>query len=72
MNKKNHIITLKTEFITLGQLLKLTNTVATGGEVKNFLTNNLVKVNDESEKRRGRKLYKGDVVDFDSCKITLK
>ena len=72
MNIKNHTITLKTEFITLGQVLKLINAVSTGGEVKNFLTNNLVKVNNKPENRRGRKLYKGDVVDFNSYEITLE
>ena len=56
MNKKTHTITLKTEFITLGQVLKLSRVVSTGGEVKAYLTSNKVLVNQSEETRRGRKL----------------
>ena len=72
MNKKNQTITLKTPYITLGQLLKLASVVETGGEVKAFLAANLIKINGVDENRRGRKLYKGDVIDLNSDKITLK
>ncbi|MCQ2795333.1 MAG: S4 domain-containing protein YaaA [Bacilli bacterium] len=71
MNKKTHTITLTTEFITLGQLLKLSRVVDTGGEVKAYLASNVVLVNQLEEKRRGRKLYKGDVVEFEGDKILL-
>lgn len=72
MNKKNQTITIKTPYITLGQLLKLTNVVATGGEVKAFLAANSIKINGVDENRRGRKLCKGDVIDLGSDKISLK
>lgn len=72
MNKKNQTITIKTPYITLGQLLKLARVVETGGEVKTFLAANMVKINGIDEKRRGRKLYKGDVIDLNSDKISLK
>ena len=49
-------------YITLNILLKLTNIISTGGEAKYYLANNEVYVNDILENRRGRKLYKGDVV----------
>ena len=49
-------------YITLNVLLKLTNIISTGGEAKYYLANNEVYVNDILENRRGRKLYKGDVV----------
>ena len=49
-------------YITLNVLLKLTNIISTGGEAKYYLVNNEVYVNDILENRRGRKLYKGDVV----------
>lgn len=49
-------------YITLNVLLKLTNIISTGGEAKYYLVNNKVYVNDILENRRGRKLYKGDVV----------
>lgn len=73
MNIKNtQEITLKTEFITLGQLLKFSNLVKSGGEVKSFLNSTLVTVNSEKENRRGRKLYKNDVIECNEVKIILK
>jgi len=55
-------IKIKDEFITLGQLLKIADLVNSGGEVKHFLNTNEVKVNNESDQRRGRKLHKGDEI----------
>ncbi len=72
MNKKTLTFTLKTEFITLGQLLKLSKVVSTGGEVKAYLASNKVLVNQNEENRRGRKLYKGDVIELEGDKILLK
>lgn len=55
-------VEITTPFITLGQLLKLTDTVDSGGMVKAFLREQNVIVNENEEKRRGRKLYPNDVV----------
>ena len=55
-------ITIYTEFITLGQFLKLSNIINNGGEARFFLQNNVVLVCGEPENRRGRKLRHGDVV----------
>ena len=56
------IIPLRSDFITLGQLLKYAGIVGSGGDVKLFLTETSIVVNNEHENRRGRKLYAGDVV----------
>lgn len=53
---------INTTFITLSQLLKMEDCVGSGGEVKHFLSEVEVLVNDEKEQRRGRKLYPGDVI----------
>jgi S4 domain protein YaaA len=53
---------LTQDFITLGQLLKFTGQVQTGGEAKLFLAEVRILVNGERDDRRGRKLYPGDVV----------
>ena len=53
---------LRTEYITLGQLLKAASIVSTGGEGKEMLTAGGMLVNGESDNRRGRKLRVGDVV----------
>lgn len=53
---------IDTEFITLGQLLKMTNAISSGGMAKWFLEEYTVLVNDEEEQRRGKKLRDGDSV----------
>lgn len=52
------------EFITLGQLLKMADMVQSGGHAKIFLLEVAIKVNGESEQRRGRKLYDQDLVEI--------
>ena len=56
------IIKLKDEFIKLGQALKAANLVEDGVEAKYVIQDGLVKVNGETDTRRGRKLYDGDLV----------
>ena len=55
-------IAITTEYITLGQFLKLTRVISNGGDVKIFLLTSAVYVNGELEQRRGRKLRANDVV----------
>ncbi|TCS80826.1 S4 domain-containing protein YaaA [Tepidibacillus fermentans] len=54
------LVKIDSEFITLGQLLKLLNIIDTGGQAKFFLQENDIWVNGEKENRRGRKLYASD------------
>jgi len=56
------IVPIRTEFITLGQLLKLIDMVGSGSEVKILLGQGRFRVNGEFEDRRGRKLRPGDFV----------
>lgn len=58
-------IGISTEYITLGQFLKLADCIGTGGEVKHFLQENAVRINGEPDARRGRKLRVGDVVEVE-------
>lgn len=53
---------LQSEYITLQQFLKIENIISSGGEAKYYLAENKVYVNQELEKRRGRKLYPKDIV----------
>ncbi|OHX51191.1 RNA-binding protein [Planococcus salinarum] len=55
-------IGIETEFITLGQLLKMTDIINSGGMAKWFLSEHEVFVNGEAENRRGRKLRPEDTV----------
>ncbi|CQR45796.1 hypothetical protein BN1058_00034 [Paraliobacillus sp. PM-2] len=57
-------IGITTNYITLGQFLKLANVVESGGMVKLFLADYEVFINDEQDQRRGRKLYPGDQINI--------
>ena len=62
---------LKSEYITLGQLLKAEGLAEDGVRAKEAIKNGEASVNGEQELRRGRKLYNGDVVSFhdDTVKV---
>ena len=64
-------ITIQTEFINLDSLLKFAALVGTGGEAKIVISDGLVSVNGEVCTARGKKLYNGDVVEFDGQKIRV-
>ena len=53
---------ISNEFITLGQFLKATDYIGSGGEAKFFLMQHDVFVNHEKRTERGKKLYHGDQV----------
>lgn len=55
-------VLINTEYVTLGQTLKILNFIQTGGEAKMFLKEHQVFVNNEPENRRGRKLTAGMVI----------
>ena len=61
---KMKTISIHTEYIKLDQLLKLGNYVNTGGTVKALLQEGVIKVNNKTEQRRGKKIYPGDVVEI--------
>lgn len=64
-------ITLRDEFIKLGQALKAAGLVSNGVEAKEVILEGLVKVNGEVDTRRGKKLYDGDIVSFDGEEIKI-
>ena len=65
-------VTIKDEFIKLGQLLKLAGLVDSGVDAKIVIQDGLVKVNGEVDTRRGKKLVEGDIVEFDGETIKIK
>ncbi|MCH5585034.1 S4 domain-containing protein YaaA [Shimazuella sp. AN120528] len=58
-------IPIQGEYMTLGQLLKSLDVIASGGEAKIFLQSYQVFVNGEPDDRRGRKLYPLDEVEIE-------
>ena len=59
------VIKLREEYIKLGQALKAAGLVENGVDAKYAITDGLVKVNGEVEVQRGKKLYAGDIVEFE-------
>ncbi len=64
-------IYIRDEFIKLGQALKLADLVSDGVEAKAVITEGQVKVNGETDVRRGRKVYVGDVISFDGKEVRV-
>lgn len=68
---KDFVLQLGSPYITLQQLLKAEGIAYSGGSVKAYLEEMVVRVNGELEDRRGRKLYAGDVVVLYEPEITI-
>lgn len=58
------IIQIKDEFIKLGQALKLAGAVDSGLDAKVIIQEGQVKVNNNIDTRRGRKLYHNDTIEY--------
>lgn len=64
-------IILRENFIKLGQALKAAGFVESGAVSKEVIINGLVKVNGNIEIQRGKKLYEGDIVDFEDKSLKI-
>lgn len=64
-------ITINTEFIKLDSLLKFAAVVGTGGEAKYVISEGMVSVNGEVCTMRGKKIYPGNKVEFDSFSFEI-
>lgn len=65
-------ITIRDEFIKLGQALKLAGLVSSGVDAKFLIQDGQVKVNGEVDTRRGKKLYPGDSFEFEGTVVFVK
>ena len=63
---------LTEEYIRLDALLKVTGSVQTGGHAKLVIQDGEVRVNGEVCTQRGKKLRKGDVVEYGLVQTTLQ
>lgn len=66
-----HQITLRDEYIKLGQALKAAGLVGSGVDAKNEIIEGMVKVNGVVEVQRGKKLYDGDIVEYQGEQIKI-
>ncbi|HLN61905.1 MAG TPA: RNA-binding S4 domain-containing protein [Symbiobacteriaceae bacterium] len=55
-------ISISTDFITLDAFLKWAGVADTGGHAKALVASGVIRVNNEAETRRGRKLRPGDEI----------
>lgn len=55
-------IYINSEYIKLGQFLKMSDLIQSGGQSKSFLQENNVYVNNKKEFRRGKKLFINDII----------
>ena len=62
---------LKSEFIELDNMLKVSRLVGSGAEARQLIQSGSIKVNGEVETRIRRKLRAGDSVEFGQEKISI-
>ena len=64
-------ITIYTEYVTLGQFLKLASIIQSGGEAKAYLLEAQCLINGEEDNRRGRKLRDQDQIEIEGKKYLI-
>ena len=65
-------IVLRDDFIKLGQAIKAAGLVESGVEAKIVIQVGEVKVNGVVETQRGKKLFGGEVVEYNGSSILIK
>ena len=66
------IVKIHSDSIKLDQFIKFLGIVSTGGEIKNYLLENTVKVNENTTESRGKTLFKGDIVEINGEKFIVE
>ena len=72
MIENSRMIEIKETYIELHKLLKFENLVQNGCEAKHLVSEGLVKVNGGVETRKRKKIYSGDIVEFNKIVIRVK
>jgi len=60
------------DVIRLGQFLKYSGLLDSGGEAKEVIIDGYVSVNGDEERRRGRQLRDGDLVTFEGRTVRVR
>ena len=63
--KKMTVVEIEEEPIELYKILKFENMVQSGGEAKFVIAEGLVRVNGEIETRKRKKIFSGDIIEFE-------
>ena len=64
-------IIIRDDFIKLGQALKLAGLVESGVDAKFAVQDGCVKVNGLTETQRGKKLYEGDIFEYQGTQVKV-
>ena len=64
-------IKLRDDYIKLGQALKAAGLVESGVDAKFVIQDGLVKVNGQVDTQRGKKLYDGDIIEYENSQIKI-
>lgn len=70
--KMMEIIQIRDDYIKLGQAMKLAGLVDSGVDAKAEIQEGFVKVNGETVLQRGKKVYAGDVIEFDGKLVRVE
>ncbi|WP_168915374.1 RNA-binding S4 domain-containing protein [Microcella flavibacter] len=65
-------VSIDGDMIRLGQFLKFSGLLDSGGNAKEVVIDGYVTVNGEVERRRGRQLHDGDVVGFEGRTVRVR
>jgi ribosome-associated protein len=69
--KKMRVVEIEEEPIELYKILKFENMVQSGGEAKFVIAEGLVRVNGEIETRKRKKIFSGDIIEFEEETIRI-
>jgi len=64
-------VKIKTEYIKLDQFIKFIGVAENGAHAKEIILYENIYVNDELEKKRGKKLYKKDIISIKDKKYII-
>ncbi len=70
MTDKN-IVELNKEPVELCKILKFENLVMSGGEAKSVIAQGMVMVNNKVETRKRKKIYSGDIIEFQGIRFRV-
>lgn len=65
-------IKINTEYIKLDQFLKYVSLISSGADAKIIIKEGNVKVNDEVELQRGKKLRSGDTIEYNGKSFRIE
>ena len=65
-------VSIGSDSIRLGQFLKFSGLLDSGGDAKEVVIDGYVRVNGDVDRRRGRQLHDGDLVTFEGRTVRVR